>query len=44
MSHALHLMRASHPCMAEAALAMVNTEAGLDYWLPGDPHRTRCNS
>ena len=27
--------------MAETALAMVNMEVGLDYWLPGDAHLAR---
>ena len=36
MSHALHFL---HPMAAETALATVNTEAGLDYWLPGDAHQ-----
>ena len=31
MSHALHFL---HPMAAETALATVNTEVGLDYWLP----------
>ena len=34
-------MRVSHTMAAEGALAMVNTEAELDYWLPGDPHLAR---
>ena len=33
------MMRVSHPKAAETALATVNTEAGLDYWLPCDPHQ-----
>ena len=28
-----------HPMAAETALAMVNLEVGLDYWLPGDAHQ-----
>ena len=36
MSHVLHFL---HPMAAETALATVNTEVGLDYWLPGDPHQ-----
>ena len=27
------------PCMAETAMAMVNLEVGLDYWLPWDTHQ-----
>ena len=27
------------PCKAETALAMVNLEVGLDYWLPWDTHQ-----
>ena len=27
------------PCMAETALAMVNLEVVLDYWLPWDTHQ-----
>ena len=30
----LQISRDPTPCMAEAALAMVNTEVGLYYWLP----------
>ena len=36
MSHALHFL---HPMSAKTALATVNTEVGLDYWLPGDAHQ-----
>ena len=38
MSHALHFL---HPLAAETALAMVNLEVGLDYWLPGDATEKR---
>ena len=35
----LQISRDPTPCMAEAALSMVNTEVGLDYWLPCDTPR-----